>query len=59
MSPAAEQLYLSALSLPEEERLDLADALVAASGHPSAPDLSGDEYAAEVRRRSADADPAA
>ena len=58
MSPTAEQLYLSALSLPEEERPDLADALVAVSGRPSAPDSSGDEYADEVRRRSVDVDAA-
>ena len=59
MGPTAEQLYQSALALPEEERLDLADALVAASGHPPAPDPRGDEYITEIRRRSGDADPAA
>ena len=59
MTPTAEQVYQLALALPEDDRLDLADALVAASGHPPAPDLCGDEYMVEVRRRSDDADPAA
>ena len=57
MTPTVEQLYQLALALPEEARLDLADALVAASD-PPAPASSGEEYAAEVRRRSADVDPA-
>ena len=59
MTPTVEQLYQLALALPEDARLDLADTLVAASDHPPAPAPSGEEYAAEVRRRSADADPAA
>lgn len=59
MTPTVEEVYQLALALPEEVRLDLADALVAASGHPPIPALTGDDYAAEVRRRSGDTDPAA
>ena len=38
MNPNYEQLYLFALALPEEERIELANALLAASAHPPSPD---------------------
>ena len=57
MSPTAEQLYRSALALPAAERAALGEAFLAAD-HPPAPELAGDEYLAELRRRAADPDPA-
>lgn len=54
MSPAVEQLYQSALALPESDRLVLAEALLSAE-HPPAPEPSGGSYLAELRRRSAEA----
>jgi hypothetical protein len=55
MSPLAENLFLSALSLSEADRLDLAEALLSAS-EPPAPSLTGDEWIDAVRQRSADID---
>jgi hypothetical protein len=55
MSPATEQLLMSALALAESERLELAEALLAAS-EPPAPDPTGDAWLAELRRRSAQID---
>ena len=40
MNPIFDQLYRFALALPEEERLELAHALLAASAHPPTPDPS-------------------
>ncbi len=51
MSPTTEQLLTSALTLPESERLELAEALLAAS-EPPAPELTGDAWLAELHRRS-------
>ncbi len=50
MSPTSEQLFTSAMTLPESERLDLAEALLAAS-EPPAPALRGDAWVAELSRR--------
>lgn len=55
MSPAAEQLLNSALQLPEPERLELTDALLAAL-EPPVPELTGDAWLAELQRRSAELD---
>jgi putative addiction module component (TIGR02574 family) len=53
MSPAAEQLLQTALALPEEERLELAEALLASqdqsSGLPFDP-----AWLSEIQRRSAE-----
>ena len=40
MNPTFKQLYQFALALPEEERLELANALLASSAHPPTPDPS-------------------
>ena len=55
MSPTTEQLLTSALTLPESERLELAEALLAAS-EPPAPEPTGDAWLAELHRRSAQID---
>ena len=55
MSPAAERLLAAALALPESERLDLAEALLAASG-PPVPEPTGDAWLVELQRRSAEID---
>jgi len=55
MSPTTEKLLNSALALPEGERLELAEALLAAS-EPPAPGLTGDAWLAELHRRSAEID---
>ncbi len=55
MSPAAEHLYQSALSLPETERIALAEALLAGPDQPPVPRLTGEAYIAEVCRRSTEA----
>jgi len=52
MSPTTEQLLTSALRLPESERLELAEALLAAS-EPPVPDPTGEAWVAELHRRSA------
>ena len=52
MSPTAEQLLTSALSLPESERLEIATALLSAS-EPPVPEPTGDAWLAELQRRSA------
>ena len=55
MSPAAEQVLQLALTLPEEERLDLVDALIASRSYeselPFDPDLL-----VEINRRTAEID---
>jgi putative addiction module component (TIGR02574 family) len=53
MSPAAEQILQTALSLPAEEQLELIDALLAAQeeGRPL-----DEAWMTEVRRRSAELD---
>lgn len=55
MSPTSEQLLTSALALPESERLELAEALLAAS-EPPAPEPTGDAWVAELQRRSVQID---
>ncbi len=55
MSPTTEQLLNSALTLPEAERLELAEALLAAS-HPPVPEPTGEAWLAELYRRSAEID---
>lgn len=55
MSPAREQLLTSALTLPESERLELAEALLAAS-EPPTPEPTGEAWLAELQRRSAQFD---
>lgn len=53
MGPAAEQLLQAALALPEEERLELVEALLASHAPPD--DLPFDPaWLGEVRRRSAE-----
>jgi putative addiction module component (TIGR02574 family) len=54
MSPAVEQLLSLAMELSEDERLELAEALVAASAPQLGP--TGEEWLAEVRRRSDEID---
>jgi hypothetical protein len=56
MSPAAEHLYQSALTLPEAEQVALADALLAGPDHPPVPGLTGEAYLAELHQRSAQSD---
>src|SRR5262245_4397888 len=53
MSPATEKLLSSALALPEAERLELAEALFAAS-QPPIPEPTGEAWLAELNRRSAE-----
>jgi hypothetical protein len=55
MSPTAENLLVSALSLSEAERLNLAEALLAAS-EPPAPALQGDHWLRDIQRRSTEID---
>jgi putative addiction module component (TIGR02574 family) len=55
MSPTAEQLLTSALSLTEAERLEIAEALLSAS-EPPAPEPTGEAWLAELQRRSAQID---
>ena len=55
MSPATQQILSSAMILPESERLELAEALLAAS-EPPAPSLTGDAWLAGLRRRSDEID---
>jgi len=55
MSPKTQELLTSALGLPDSERLELAEALFAAS-EPTSPELSGEAWVAEIRRRSAEID---
>ncbi|MFM8378621.1 MAG: addiction module protein [Planctomycetia bacterium] len=55
MSPSAESLLVSALSLSEADRLHLAEALLAASD-PPAPALQGDAWLRDIQRRSAEVD---
>lgn len=54
MSPAVEQLFSSAMALSQDERLALADALLAASAPALGP--TGEEWLAELRRRSGEID---
>jgi putative addiction module component (TIGR02574 family) len=55
MSPGAENVLQAALALPEEERLEIIDALLAALDQESTPPIS-EAWMAEVRRRSAEFD---
>ena len=55
MSPATEQLLQSALALPDEERLQLIDALLAECDQGLARPFD-DAWLAEIRRRSAEID---
>lgn len=55
MSPSAEQLLTSALTLGESERLELAEALLAAT-EPAAPEPRGEAWLAELKRRSDEID---
>ncbi len=55
MGPVAEQLLQAALALPEDERLELTEALLATQGEPS--ELPFDPaWLAEIHRRSAEID---
>lgn len=55
MSPATEQLLQAALALPEQERVELAEAILAGEDQPS--DLLFDPaWLGEARRRSAEID---
>lgn len=51
MSTTVEEILGSAMALPESERLEIAEALFASSEPPS-PQSTGDEWLAELRRRS-------
>lgn len=55
MTEATEQLLQSALALPEEERLELVDALLAECGDTLTRPFD-DAYLAEIQRRSAEID---
>src|SRR5712692_843536 len=55
MSPTTQQLLTSALTLPESERLELAEALLAAS-EPPPPEPTGEAWLAELHRQSAQID---
>jgi len=55
MSPTVEHIFGSAMSLPESQRLELAEALLCAS-EPPAPALTGDAWLAELQRRSNEID---
>jgi putative addiction module component (TIGR02574 family) len=55
MSPAVEQLFGTALTLTDSQRLELAEALLASS-EPPAPELTGDAWLAELKRRSDELD---
>jgi hypothetical protein len=55
MSPSAENLLESALSLSEADRLHLAEALLAASD-PPVPALQGDAWLQAISQRSAEID---
>jgi putative addiction module component (TIGR02574 family) len=55
MSPAAEQLLQSVLALPEDERLELVEALLAKSDQALTRPFD-DAWLAEVQRRSAEID---
>ena len=58
MSPAAEALYNSAMSLPEADRRELAEQLLDASlEEPPCPELRGEAYLKEIQRRSRETDP--
>ena len=55
MSPAVEQLLGSALTLPISQRLELAEAIFAAS-EPPTPELAGEAWLTELKRRSDEID---
>lgn len=55
MNSTTEQLLQAALTLPEEERLELAEALLASQGSPGEPPLDP-AWLAEIQRRSAEID---
>jgi putative addiction module component (TIGR02574 family) len=55
MRPATEQLLQAALALPEEERLELAEALLASHEHDPSSGLPFDPaWLGEIQRRSAE-----
>lgn len=56
MSPATEQLFQSALALPDAERVALAEALLTGLDDPPIPEPTGEAWLAELRRRSAELD---
>lgn len=53
MSPAAEEIFSAAMALPESDRLEWAAALLATS-EPPVPQLTGEEWLAELNQRSDD-----
>ncbi|HVS36177.1 MAG TPA: addiction module protein [Gemmataceae bacterium] len=55
MSPSAEQVLQSALSLPPAERVELIEALIAAQDEAD-PQPLDDAWMAEIQRRSAEFD---
>lgn len=55
MSPALENLYYAALALPEEDRVELADRLLA-SFPPDVPSQLHPAWRAELKRRSSQVD---
>lgn len=55
MSPTAEQLLQSALALPAEDRVELAEALLAETDEPTGLPFN-EAWLAEVQRRSAKID---
>lgn len=55
MSPAVEQILGTAMTLPESQRLELAEALLSASEPPS-PVLAGEAWLTELQRRSNEID---
>ena len=55
MTPTQYQILASALTLPEAEQVELAEALLA-GGRPPIPELTGEAWLAELDRRSAELD---
>jgi putative addiction module component (TIGR02574 family) len=53
MNPATEQLLQAALALPEEERMELAEALLDSQGPSSEPPFDS-AWLSEIQRRSAE-----
>jgi hypothetical protein len=58
MSPAAEALYQSAMTLPEADRRELAEVLLDADlPEPPCPEPRGEAYLKEIQRRTRETDP--
>ncbi len=58
MSPAAEALFHTAMTLPDVDRLELVGELLDASAEePSCPELRGEAYLKEIQRRTRESDP--